>query len=215
MKFLFLLVAFQVHCQIQFLLTSAMNLHQFDWRKQEYLRTFSSLKAYGYNPWIVEALADSSFFDELTDRVIYPQVNNNAWMNKGANETNSIRASIPYLPFDDEDIVIKLTGRYYLYDNYLVNLIQRTQNDFDAYVCYGKNFVSPDHIFTGCFAMRWKYFKKLYNELDLDWAEKEYVAIEKIYADFIQNQNLRTKVTELHCQARIFFTVGEKEIMEW
>jgi hypothetical protein len=214
-KLLFLLVAFQVHGQIQFLLTSAMNPLQFEWRKEEYLKSFHSLRAYGYEPWIVEALSDSSFFDEMTHQVLYPQVNNNAWRNKGANETNSIRASIPYLPFNDEDIVIKMTGRYYLYDRHLINLIETMQDQYDAFVCYGKNFVDSDHIFTGCFAMRWKYLKKLINELDLEWAEKEYVAIEKIFAEFIQNNNLRTKITDLHCQARIFFTIGEKDVKEW
>lgn len=119
---------------------------------------------------------------------------------------NSIIASIPHLPFDDEDIVIKLTGRYWLYDRALIDLIENTSADYDAYVCYGKHFVGDDHVFTGAYALRWKYFKQLAQGIDVEKAEREWIGVEQIVADFLKDNNLRIKLVDpLNVEARIFF----------
>lgn len=106
--------------QIYVLYTSALLPKQFELRKQEYLKSFYTLISYGYEPWIIESTnIDNSFFDEISNRVLYPQKNVLSLRNKGVNEVMSIRASIPLLPFEDNDIVIKLTGRYLLSINIL------------------------------------------------------------------------------------------------
>jgi len=119
----------------------------------------------------------------------------------------SLRASIPFLPFADDDIVIKLTGRYFLIDQNFIDLIKNTFENYDAYVLYGKHFVSTDHVFTGCFALKWKYFKQLINDLDFESSETNLIPIEKSVADFVHEQRLRVcPVENLHVAARIFFS---------
>ena len=212
--FLFLqLIAFflvfvpSLFSQIHVMMTSAIIPMQYEWRKMEYLTGFNAIKSYGFDPWIIEAThITSSFFDEVSNRVLYPQTNDLSLNNKGVNETMSMRASLPYLPFDDEDIVIKLTGRYHLYSRAFIDTIEANANDFDAFVCWGKHFVSPGHIFTGCFAMRWKYLKKIISEMDFVSAERDIIAVESIFADFIRSNHLRVKTVDpVHVKARIFY----------
>jgi len=218
---LFFLVISSSHlvAQVHVIMTSAILNLDYERRKQEYIRSINSIKSYGIEPWIIEATnIDHSFFDEISTQVLYPQVNNLSIGNKGVNETMSIKTSIPYLPFDDEDIVIKLTGRYWLYSREFIDIIESTCKDYDAYVCFGKHFVGKKHIFTGCFALRWKHYKKIIDEMDFERAEKDWLPIEMLFADAIQNHHLRIKVVDpLHVNARIFFDgqMGLDNILEF
>ena len=128
----------------------------------------------------------------------------------------SMRVSLPYLPFDDEDIVIKLTGRYHLYSRAFIDTIEVNANDYDAFVCSGKHLISLENIFTGCFAMRWKYFKRIINEMDLANAERNMISVETIFADFIHSNHLRTMmVNPLHVKARIFYEGGGIAVLDF
>lgn len=192
--------------EVHVIMTSAILDIDYDRRKEEYIKSIRTIQSYGIEPWIIEATPTTfSFFDEISNQALYPCTNDPYIRNKGVNEVMSIKASIPNLPFDDEDIVIKLTGRYWLYDRELIDIIQSTADDYDTYACFGKHFVSHDHIFTGAYAFRWKYFKQLVQEMDLEKAEKEPIPIEQIFADFVKSQQLRVKVLDsLHVEARIF-----------
>jgi hypothetical protein len=203
--------------QVHILMTSALIPLQYEQRKQEYLKSFNIIRLFGFDPWIIESTnIDHSFFDQISNKVIYPQKNNLLLSNKGVNETMSLRASLSLLPFKDEDIVIKLTGRYFLYKRFFINLIKKNLTNYDAFVCYGKHFVSKEHIFTGCFAMRWDYFKKIILEMDLEKAEKDYIPVEKIFADFIEENSLRIKkVDHLYMFARIFYAGEGVEVLDF
>jgi hypothetical protein len=212
--FFFILWSIPVFCeQIHVIYTSALIPKQFEQRKQEYLKSFYQLKAFGFEPWIIEATKiNSSFFDQITNQVLYPQTNDLTLRNKGVNETMSMRASLPYLHFADDDIVLKMTGRYFIKDRFFIDSIQATSSDYDVWGCFGKNFVGKGHLFTGCFAMRWKYLKKIISEMDLEVAEKDYIAVEKLIGDFIHENQLRVNYfSDLHVLARIFFS-GEDSL---
>lgn len=210
-SFLFVTLTCYLSSQIQVIYTSAVLPKQYDLRKTEYLDSFNKLKSFGLNPWIVESTnITESFFDEISNQVLYPQKNDFSLLNKGVNEARSIRESIPFMPFDDEDIVIKLTGRYLLRDRSFIDRILNTSSEFDAFASYGKHFVSPEHIFTGCFAMRWKYFKKMLNEMDFDAMEKQLIPIERVVADFIEENHIKTAhIRNLHVLARIYYSGDE------
>ena len=220
MKALILFALFCVYRlfgQIHVMVTSAQIALRYEERKVEYLNCFRALKFYGIDPWIIEATnTDSSIFDELSDQVLYPQKHNDALKNKGVNETMSMRASLPLLPFGDDDMVVKLTGRYYLYDRTFFDIIRENDAEYDAFVCYGKNFVGPEHIFTGCFALRWKYFKQFINEMDFDRAEREYIPVEQLYAEFIETNHIRTIIVDpLNVIAKVYFNPEWHETYVW
>lgn len=191
--------------EVHVMYTSALISNDYDKRKEEYLASIEAMRSYGYEPWIIEATnINSSFYDQLTDQIFYPQKNDSSLRNKGVNETMCMRGTLEHLPFQDEDIVVKLTGRYLLYKRDFLTLIENSESEYDAYVSYGKHFVGSDHIFTGCFAMRWKYFRKIIEELDVERAEREYISVEQLFAEFIRDNNLRVKVVDpLNVIARV------------
>lgn len=194
--------------KVHIILTSAIIKNQFGLRMAEYTNSIEQLRKLGIEPWIVEATnIRSSFFDTISDQVFYPQQHDDTQRsNKGLNETRSIRACLPYLDFNDDDIVIKMTGRYFLKDRYFIDTILRTSNQYDAWGMYGKNFVASEHLFTGCFAMRWKYYKRYICEMDLEREATKITALEEISAKFIEENGLRFRqMDSLHLFARVFF----------
>jgi len=216
-RFLLLVWSAALYGEVHVLMTGAVISLQYEARKQEYLTSFFSLQSYGIEPWIIIATnMHASFFDELSHQVLYPQKNNLSIRNKGVNEAMSLRASIPHLPFADDDIVIKLTGRYCLHKRSLLDLIETSSNDYDVWGIFGKHFVSPDHLFTGCFAMRWKYLKKMLSEMDCVAAEIDYLPVEKLFAEFIDKEELRVKkIDTMYVRARIFFSGEGTDILEF
>jgi len=215
--FLTLLCTCHLFSQIHVMVTSAQIPLHYEERRGEYLACLNALKLYGFDPWIIEATnINSSFFDEISHRVLYPNRHNDAFRNKGVNELMSMRASLPFLPFEDDDVVVKLTGRYYLYDRTFFDIIKENDSEYDAFVCYGKNFVSLEHIFTGCFAIRWKYFKKFISEMDCDQAERDYVPVERIYAEFIEANHIHTIIVDpLNVIAKIYYNPQWSETYVW
>ena len=194
--------------KVHVILTSAIIKNQFGLRMVEYTNSIEQLRKLGIEPWIIEATnIRSSFFDKISDQVFYPQQHDDSQTNnKGINETRSIRACLPYLDFDDDDIVIKMTGRYFLKDRHFIDTILRTNDQYDAWGMYGKNFVSDEHLFTGCFAMRWKYYKRYICEMDLESEAIKVAALEKVSANFIEENGLRFhQMDSLHLFARVFF----------
>jgi len=202
-----LCVSTHLSAKIHALFTSALLETQFEERKEEYIRNISQFRSFGLDPWIIEAMhVNSSFFDEITTQVLYPQKNNAALRNKGVNETMSIRASLPFLPFEDEDIVVKVTGRYFLKDDSFLKYIESTSDDFDVWGVFGRHYNQPGDLFTGCFAMRWKYLKQIISEMDLEKAEIDYIAVEILFGRFIRDNHLRVKeMDSLHVKARVFY----------
>lgn len=203
--------------QVHVIMTTAQLPIRVEERTAEYLKSFWTIKSYGFEPWIIEATnTSSSLFDPIARHVLYPQRHNDSLKNKGVNETMSMRASLPYLPFEDDDIVIKLTGRYYLYSRDFIDFVEENASEYDAFVCYGKGFVSDNHVFTGCFACRWKYFKQYINEMDFDKAERDYIPVEQLFAEFIEEKKLRVKVVHpLHVIAKIYFNPDWWNVYEW
>ena len=204
--------------KIHVIFTSALISKEFDQRKKEYLASLQQFRKFGLEPWIIEATnIDASFFDKISSQVLYPNEHDDSFSNKGVNENRSILACIPCLAFNDEDIIIKFSGRYFLKDSHLLSTIEQTLSDYDVWGIHGKNFVSSDHLFTGCFAMRWKYYKQCLQEIAQAYQIDPDIPVEDLTARFIRKHHLRMcEMDALHIHARIFF-VGGKSVRtyEW
>jgi len=212
----FMLAQEFVGAGIHVVFTSALIPKKFEERKQDYLKSLFRLRSFGLDPWIVEAThINRSFFDKVSSQVLYVKTNDLSISNKGVNEVMSMKAGIGSYPFDDNDTIIKLTGRYLLRDPFLINTIQATSEKYDAYVSYGKHFVSSNHIFTGCFAMKWKFFKRFLNEWDLEEAERASIPVERALAEFVDANQLKAcALPSLHVLAKVFFS-GDDESPLW
>lgn len=72
--------------------------------------------------------------DELKCDVVYTNNNSLHFKHKGVNELLDMKQVIKQYNIQDEDVVIKLTGRYKLLDTAFINLIKGNLNTYDAFI---------------------------------------------------------------------------------
>src|SRR3990170_5685438 len=170
--------------------TNYSRTDQFNSRKQEYIHAIKTVQSYGYNPYIfdVSSKRSFSFFESYTspDRVFYPLVDDNNYRNKGVNEAVSLLAGFRHFKFNDNDMIIKMVGRYYFNSDAFVRLVEANP-DVDVFV----KFDSYGQAFTGCYAMRFRYSKELHEKLDLDLMEKNMINIEAETGRYIKELERR------------------------
>ena len=182
------IVAYSQAASIKIIYTAALLDRHFEGRKQEYIHTLRVLSQLGYEPYIVEAIKKKgpTFLDQYCTKVFYAQSNNPNLRNKGVNEASTMLEAFNYFDFDDEDMIIKLTGRYYFESTLLFQRIEKNP-DYDAFV---KSHY-PGEFFTGCFAMRYKYFKHMLEQLDFATMEKHFISVEHEVAEYIKKAQIR------------------------
>jgi hypothetical protein len=101
-----------------------------------------------------------TYFDQLNCDVFYTNNNKISLPHKGVNELLDIKEVIQTYNIQDDDTIIKLTGRYKLMNLNLINLIKN--NQYDAYVKFfnvcTKQFMYDDCV-LGLFGIKCKYLK--------------------------------------------------------
>jgi hypothetical protein len=176
---------------IKFLVTAALldeSLEVKQMRQEQYKQSLITLKDYGYRPYIVEACLNGppSLFEEFSPFVCYSNVNDLRLRNKGVNEARSMIEAFRHFEFSDEDILIKLTGRYCFTSRRFLNMIEE-HPEIDACVCYNVDYpIRHARIATGCFALRAKYFKQFLAGLDFAAMEKWMTDIELELGNYIR-----------------------------
>ena len=104
-----------------------------------------------------------TYLDNFKCEVCYNNNNNTQnTSHKGVTELLDIKDVINRYNIQDDDIVIKLTGRYKMLDLIFVNLVKKCSNDYDAFIKFfnvcEKKFVFNDCV-LGLFAIKCKYLK--------------------------------------------------------
>jgi hypothetical protein len=196
------------------LYTSALIPNKFEERKGEYIKCLEILKNYGYldKTYIVESgpYTPLSFFDEYSDHVFYANTNDTTFVNKGVNEAKASLAAFDYFQFNEEDMIVKLTGRYFFNNDRFLRFVA-SHPEVDG-------FASPHASFgitTGCFAMRAKYYKQMLQEMDWVEMEKNAKDIERITAKFLQKiASLGAKVIYLN-KVDITANVANAVVEQW
>ena len=176
--------ASQSQGKLRVVCTSALIDFCYEARKQEYISSLERLKEYGYQPYVFEAChpASPSFLEKHTPHVFYSNVNDIKLGNKGVNEAASLIEGFKQTQFGDNDMIVKLTGRYLFDSRDFLQLVE-DHPEIDVFVrCDPLGF--PEKVFTGCFAMRYKFFKQMLENLDLIKMEEELIDLEKEVAHF-------------------------------
>jgi len=170
--------------KVKFLCTAAILDNYYNERKKEYIKSLEAISKLGYEPYVVEScITGPSFLDEYSSYVHYPKINNFKLRNKGVNEARALIEAFKYFDFDDDDMIIKMTGRYRLADSYFVKMVE-LNIDADAVARY---WVKPNGIFSGCFALKGKCFKDLLKNIDLEMMEKEWrTSIEVVIGNYLK-----------------------------
>lgn len=165
------------------LCTAALKDVYYEQRKDEYIKSLSRCKEFGFEPYIVEALKpfDShTFLNDYSDHVLYMGLHTTE-VEKGIHEARSIIAALDYFNFNNDDMIIKLTGRYFLEDDSFLKTVQSKENShINAFVSF-KNDLWAD---TGLFAMRVKELKNMYNQMYRDG--KMFLLIENLLAKYVK-----------------------------
>lgn len=135
-------------------------------RKNTYLNSITktlSLLPSDIKPIIVENNGlRQTYLDELTVKVDYTDNNSVKYYHKGVNELLDIKYIINKYDIKDDDLIIKLTGRYYtLNDDFFQKIINNY--NFDAYIKFynvcALKFMDNDCV-LGMYAIRCKYLKQ-------------------------------------------------------
>jgi hypothetical protein len=126
-----------MNAEMRIILTAALTDNCFEFRKNQYIESLSILAKYGYkNPYIVEAIRTPgpTFLDDYSTNVFYATCNNPSIRNLGANEARTLLEALEYFQFADDDMILKLTGRYQLFSDRLIKIVEKNQHKFDAFI---------------------------------------------------------------------------------
>ena len=110
-----------------------------------------------------------TYLDNLKYYIFYTNNNMINCIHKGENELLDIKEVINQYNIKDEDIIIKLTGRYKLLNLNFINFVKKNINNYDAFVKFF-NVCTLQYMFDDCvlglFAIKCKYLKEFkYNFL--------------------------------------------------
>lgn len=144
-------------------LTDKINKKSRENREQTYINGITNtLKLLPNNikPIIVENNGSrKTILDNFGIDVIYTNNNTFKGIHKGVNELMDIKEVINKYNIDDNDIIIKITGRYYPLNNTFFNLIN---NEYDVFIKFfnvsTEKFMDNDCV-LGLYAIKCHYLK--------------------------------------------------------
>jgi hypothetical protein len=140
--------------------------HSYENREETYKNSISNtLKLLPSNiiPIIVENNnLSNSYLDNFNINISYTNNNKNIYHHKGVNELEDIKSVINRYNIQDNDIIIKITGRYHPTSSFFFNHILKYENEYDIFmkffnVCSKK--YNENECVLGLYAIRCKYLK--------------------------------------------------------
>ena len=134
----------------------------------------------------------NTYLNNFNCDVIYTDNNLYTFIHKGYNELLDIKEVINKYNINDDDIIIKITGRYKLLNIDFINIIKN--NNKDAYIKFfnvcTKEFMYNDCV-LGLFAIKCKYLKIFnYNNLNNKSPEVE-------FAEYIRSNIDKNNILEI------------------
>ena len=123
--------------------------------------------------------------------VVYTENNKLPFKSKGTNELLDIKEIIDKCNIKDDDMIIKLTGRYRALSPKFFKDVIENENEYDAFVKFFGTCSLKFEIYDcilGCYAMRAKYIK-LFNHYSID----NYQSAEIAFARYARLSGVRLK----------------------
>lgn len=136
-----------------------------------------------------ETFLDTFVSDTVS--VLYTNNNIHDFKNKGINEMLDIKEVIRYYDICDDDIIIKLTGRYKVISPLFLNEIDENYDAFVKFFGVSSLKYEKYDCILGCYAMRTKYLK-LFNYLSI----ANYQSAEVAFAKYTKLCGCRLKEIE-------------------
>jgi len=136
-----------------------------------------------------------TYLDNIGVKVLYTENNKQPFKSKGANELLDIKEVIGKCNIEDDDIVIKLTGRYRVLSPKFFKDVIENENIYDAFVKFFGSCTLKFELYDcilGCYAMRAKYIK-LFNHYSID----NYKSAEIALARYVRLSGARLQEVEI------------------
>lgn len=157
----------------------------------EYKESLRTILSFGFReiiPIIIENNGKRvTFLDDFGIHVHYTDNNKSSFKHKGINELMDIKSVISANSLKDDDIVIKLTGRYKLIDDLFFRTVIENAESYDAFIKFfnvsTEEFMQNDCV-LGLFAIRCKYLKSFEYDADLEVPETQ-------FAEYVRNSGCR------------------------
>ena len=158
-------------------------------REQQYKDFIKEMGKYDLPKFYCECvhLGPETFLDKLVPNIFYSQTHNKELHNQGVDEIMAWKAAIKHFCFSDDDMIIKLTGRYIPMSSYLFDSIS---NEFDAFFyAFPEGRSGYGQVFTGAFGIRCRLLRQYIDNVDHIKLEKEMINIETDMYRFLQSCN--------------------------
>jgi hypothetical protein len=172
---------------VVFLTTLAQHLEddsKYNEREKQYMYSMARIFSYNLPVYgvISETYNDSNFkpknffkFEKLLDIHITDKN-----FTKSQKEFYSIRALLEHIELDDNTWIIKISGRYLIYNNTFMETIKNADKSVKAVL---KTCDGDTQMYTFLFALRFKYFKEFFMNYNLP----NNINLEKVSLFYIQN----------------------------
>ena len=141
-----------------------------------------------------ETYLDNFYHGVKRVQVVYTENNKQPFKSKGVNELLDIKEVIEKCDIKDDDLIIKLTGRYRALSPKFFKDVTANEQEYDAFVKFFGTCSLKFEIYDcilGCYAMRTKYIK-LFNHYSID----NYKSAEIAFARYIRLSGVRLKEIE-------------------
>jgi hypothetical protein len=153
----------------------------------EYEECFNIIKGFGYfDFYIVETvLSYSDFLEKHSKNVFYTNVNGK-YNNRGTNYVNSFKKFLNESKFNDDDIIVHITGRYPLTDDsFFKNCLKLEKEKIG---CFKKDRHNQCYLFL--YGMRFKELKGLLNSINVDYMERNMINLEMLFSQNIPEDTI-------------------------
>jgi len=188
---------------LKVLFTSALIDYKFDIRKYEYIKSYNKLTEYidKKDIYIIECYKNEYHFLE---NVFYSNTNNDNLNNKGVKELMAIIKFLETHKIDDDELIVKMTGRYLLLDDTFLKNI----TGYDCYIRKDKY----NQVFFGLFAIKFKIFKQFLDYVDLNFLETHMVNVEKALSMYLDKFNIN--YYEFN-KLNLYSNINNEDIVIW
>jgi len=157
---------------IYLIITTSINnkfgVNNFEQRQKTYIDSIKTILSLIENDLLIKPIIvennglKNSYLDVLQCNIVYTNNNTLQFKHKGVNELLDIKEVIKQYNIKDDDIIIKLTGRYKLLDLNFINLVKSNSGEYDAFAKFF-NVCTFKYMFNDCvlglFAIKCKYLK--------------------------------------------------------
>ena len=163
------------------------------------IRKTLSFLPYFIKPIIVENNGKrATFMDDFQIPVIYTESNKHNYQHKGVNELQDIKTVIEQFKIKDDDIIIKVTGRYYPLNDSFFRIVLDKLGTYEAvikaYSVSDQKFTDDD-VVLGLFAIKCKHLKRFEYKDFTKSPEVEFARFLKT----IQGTILKVETLHLRC----------------